>query len=171
MCRVRDFEFSAADFGESAHETARAVIEFYKSEKGGNSDFAHNARVLVSGDYCTIDNFGILCYLPAGYMKACEKAAERARRETLNHSYFGNVGERVKNAAVLNVRTITEFETYYGITYIVEIEIEGNIPLIWKTSKYPADFENAKRISFTVKEHSEYRGTPQTIVTRCAFSN
>lgn len=99
--------------------------------------------------------------------------------------YIGAVGQKVSAEVTLT----NEFEytnPYYRTTtytYIMQ-DAEGNV-LIWKTtSTLMIDYVNAKghhrndvirkgdtmRIEGKVKEHSEYKGTKQTVLTRCKFS-
>lgn len=102
--------------------------------------------------------------------------------------YIGTVGQKISAEVTL----INEFEfvdykfSYYGTTnytYIMH-DAEGNV-LIWKTtSSLMFDWIDSKgdyqcdvirkgdklMISGKVKEHSEYKGTKQTVLTRCKFS-
>lgn len=99
--------------------------------------------------------------------------------------YIGAVGQKVSAEVTL----INEFEytnPYYRTTtytYIMK-DAEGNV-LIWKTtSTLMFEYVNEKghhrndvirkgdtmRIEGKVKEHSEYKGTKQTVLTRCKFS-
>lgn len=99
--------------------------------------------------------------------------------------YIGTVGQKVSAEVTL----INEFEYtnhYYhttNYTYIMQ-DAEGNV-LIWKTtSTLLFEYVNEKghhrndvirkgdkmMISGKVKEHSEYKGTKQTVLTRCKFS-
>lgn len=99
--------------------------------------------------------------------------------------YIGAVGQKVSAEVTL----INEFEytnPYYRTTtytYIMKDD-EGNV-LIWKTtSTLMIEYVNEKghhrndvirkgdkmMISGKVKEHSEYKGTKQTVLTRCKFS-
>ena len=98
--------------------------------------------------------------------------------------YIGNRGDKLE----LDVKLIgrhkyyTHF-TYYGESnYIYTMEdANGNI-LVWKTTSLldvtAKDGENLDfirtgdmmRIKGTVKEHSEYKGTKQTVLARCKYS-
>ena len=99
--------------------------------------------------------------------------------------YIGAVGQKVSAEVTL----INEFEyhnPYYhttNYTYIMK-DTEGNV-LVWKTTsslgfnyingngheRYDVIRKGDKMmISGKVKEHSEYKGTKQTVLTRCKFS-
>ena len=57
-------------------------------------------------------------------------------------------------------------ETMFGTMIGYKIVLTDGHVLIWFSK--PIYNENVPtKISFTIKEHSEYNGTPQTKVTRC----
>lgn len=90
-----------------------------------------------------------------------------------NSNYIGVIGENVKVKVTL--KRISTFEThftYYGETnYIYSFVDENGNTLVWKTSSFK---EIAEGESYTIqgkiKEHSEYKGDKQTILTRCKIA-
>lgn len=64
------------------------------------------------------------------------------------------------------------FDGLYGTTYIHKfIDYNHNI-FIWKTGGYvDADSGDVVTIKGVIKEHNEYRGEKQTILTRCKILN
>lgn len=86
-----------------------------------------------------------------------------------NSEYIGNVGEKLDTVAVFDheARFETHF-TYYGETVCILTFKAGDNTIVWKTSSYNALEKGKKyRVRGTVKEHSEYRGDKQTVLTRC----
>lgn len=84
--------------------------------------------------------------------------------------YVGEVGSKLELAVTL--KRVFTYETHYSyageLAYIYKFaDAEGNT-ITWKTSKF---FEIGEGwtglIAGTVKEHSEYRGDKQTVLTRC----
>jgi hypothetical protein len=65
---------------------------------------------------------------------------------------------------------LTCFDTQYGCMYIYKIVLDSKDILIWKTSNWVDDYVKVKGITFTVKEHTEYKGIQQTEVTRCKLN-
>lgn len=63
------------------------------------------------------------------------------------------------------------YETQWGTTDILKfMDIEGNI-FIWKTSTNQELEQGQKvKIKGRIKDHSEYRGAKQTILTRCKIA-
>jgi hypothetical protein len=84
--------------------------------------------------------------------------------------WIGRVGDTID--MVLTLRRVGSYETHFGFrAQTVEIftfaDQAGNA-LIWKTSSFPQlDEGNQYRVRGTIKEHGEYRGERQTVLTRC----
>ena len=82
--------------------------------------------------------------------------------------HVGQVGDKVE-LDVKYVRT-GSYETRFGVTYVHTFEdADGNV-FVWKTSSY-GNFSNGENhVKATIKDHDEYNGVKQTILTRCKFS-
>lgn len=170
-------EFSQKDFfHDETEETVRKIMEYYENLED-SSEFVHNVQVMLKEGYVTGKNIGYLCYLPEGYMKHIKKVKrdEARKAEKANSEHFGEVGKRYKNVPVQSIEVITSWETMYGRTYLYRIILENSCVLTWKTSKWAfMDDEgkkvNMEKITFTVKEHKEYKSEKQTEVTRCKIN-
>lgn len=169
-----EVEFGRDDFCKpETWETVRKIIEYYKTVED-RSEFASNVKVILCDGYVTLKNIGFLCYLPQGYAKAMEREVERAKRVKLDSqsTYFGNIGKRYKGESVYEVKRITAVDTEFGAMYIYKIVLQNGAVLVWKTSKFLCDNEmtDAKKATFTVKNHSDYNNCQQTEVTRMVFA-
>lgn len=155
------------DFHKKNTENAvENIINYYKSLED-NSEFIHNVKVMLTEGYVLPKNFGFLCYLPEGYARYIQKEAEKAKK--VETKYFGEVGKRYKDKVINDVTLVTSWETQWGYTALYKITLEDGSILTWKTSNglYLNVGEKYDKISFTVKEHKEYRGEKQTEITRC----
>lgn len=162
-----DVRVSHHDFHKNNTEnTVEKIISYYKNLED-DSEFVHNVKVMLNEEYVLPKNFGFLCYLPVGYAKHIEKEIEKAKKVETEH--FGEIGKRYKDKVIESVTLVTSWETQWGYTGIYKIIIEGGYVLTWKTnnSLYLNKGEEFDKISFTVKEHKEYKGEKQTEVTRC----
>lgn len=151
---------------ENTKDVVEQIIEYYKNVDD-NSEFVHNIKVMLNEEYVLAKNFGFLCYLPEGYARHIKNEIEKAKKIETN--YFGEVGKRYKDKVISDVTLITSWETQWGYTYVYKITLENGSVLTWKTSNslYLDRNEEFDKISFTVKEHKEYKGEKQTEVTRC----
>lgn len=88
-------------------------------------------------------------------------------------AHIGTVGKRIEITAKLACRY--EFSGYYGDTYLYKFEDETGNVLTWKTSTilsltgekndYPRKGD-VVTFKATVKEHGEYKGQDQTVISR-----
>lgn len=191
--------FSSNDFLKPDTTAIVEEIIKYYSDLDDDSEFVHNIKIMLKDGFVTSKNIGYICYLPQGYAKHIEREIERAKRLEENHEHFGEVGKRYKNAKVAHVERLTSWETLYGYMNLYKIILESGEILTWKTSNYLYDCEYDGRyydvngvykewikdddkghweehyiviesITFTVKEHTEYKGQKQTEVTRCKLA-
>ena len=170
-------EFSQNDFfHDETEEIVQKIMEYYENLED-SSEFVHNVQVMLKEGYVTEKNIGYLCYLPEGYAKYINKAKrdEAKKAEKAKSEHFGEVGKRYKNISVQSIEVITSWETMYGTTYIYKITLENSCVLTWKTSKWvflddEGEKVNVEKITFTVKEHKEYKSEKQTEVTRCKIN-
>lgn len=164
--------FNENDFHkENTEEAVKNIIDYYLGINDKNNEFINNVQVLLKEGYTEYQNIGYLCYLPQGYLKHIEHEVERAKQKDLNQKskYFGNIGERYKDVSIYDMKNIACVDTMYGEMYVYKIVLESGEILIWKTSKW-IDTDNVKTITFTVKNHAEYKETMQTEITRCKLS-
>lgn len=97
------------------------------------------------------------------------KKEHEPENETVSE-YVGNIGDKV-NADVEFVSAYT-YDTHYsyygGTSTIFKFKDKNGNIFIWNTSSYP-NIENGKSYSITaiVKDHKEYKGEKETVLTRC----
>ena len=113
-----------------------------------------------------------------------ELIKERTPRESSGSEYLGEIGKRLTVSVAL--KKSFSFENDYGYhtttTYIHNFEDEAGNVIIWKTAKDMTEYDYGNGnctarelikcdLTGTVKEHSEYKGVKQTILTRCKIQN
>lgn len=98
---------------------------------------------------------------------------ERNAELRMNAKHFGEVGVRAKNVKVKVMFCRKVGESNFGYRsqpiVLVKLETESGDQLTWFTSSYYDVSEEFQNASFTVKEHSEYKGIKQTTVSRVTF--
>ena len=88
--------------------------------------------------------------------------------ESTKSQYLGEIGERLTVKVIL--KKVYIFEGVFGTTGIFTFEDEEENTIVWKTSADKAFEEDTIYVlTGKVKEHSEYRGDKQTVLTRCNF--
>ena len=135
------------------------------------SEPQEGAIELDAKDCCYADMYGVYNDFESSFMNQLIADAEEAERKAKaeKSSYFGNVGDKVDG---LEVTFKNEFfyETQFGgmIIYIFE-DADGH-QFKWNTSSgFGTSLEKEEVITIkgTIKEHSEYNGIKQTVLTRC----
>ena len=128
---------------------------------------------------------GIACYAFVGAKKSHDKELEKQARakmyrDSVKDEWFGNVGDKFEKE--LMFEKIIGFDGYYGYTFYIFFRDEDGRVFKWSTNKgtYQCwhkingrdaylEYEVGKRylIKGSIKEHSEYKGIKQTVITRC----
>lgn len=97
-----------------------------------------------------------------------ERKKTEARPSKSKHLY--EVGDKVDADVVLSKRSC--YETHYtysgelNFIYVFE-DAEGNV-YVWKTGRFlEEEVGDTVKLKGTVKENGEYKGTKQTVLTRC----
>ena len=159
-----------SDNAESA-ELAEKVREWIVTNERDDNYF-HNLKVALSLEYIGWDKIGLIVSAFPAYNKNLEIEAERrererkAREEGELSKYVGEVGKRVSFKPA-DYKVLTSWETMYGTTTLYKIVDEAGNVFIWKASAWINAGRPVEKITGTVKEHSEYGGVKQTVLTRC----
>ena len=154
-------------------ERAEALIEWARNLED-SGDYANNLRVAASLDDVR-RNAGILASLPQAWERAngieSKRAKEKAERAASEH--FGEVKKRAEYT--LTYARIVSWETdFYGTQYLhCFVDQDGN-RATWKTNTgalWPdtgdrAEIGDTITVKATVKDHTEYKGTKQTVLAR-----
>lgn len=138
------------------------------------SDLERNCIPLAMSGFAALKHFGRLAYMPLGYerykeRKACEEQREAERAAAMASSnYVGTVGQKITIPAA-TAKLVTSWEGYYGMTFLYKFTDEQGNVFVWKSSKF-IDIRDGMTVKGSVKEHSEYNGVKQTVITRCAVA-
>lgn len=90
--------------------------------------------------------------------------------EESRSQYVGDIKERITRHVTLKNEFV--FESYYGLHIIYKFVDDDDNVLVWKTTSI-IGVEVGEQITLvgTVKDHQEYRGEKQTVLTRCKSKN
>lgn len=133
----------------------------------------HNLKVVCSLGSTTYQRFGLLVSLFPTFNRDLEIQAERKAEAEAGKlsNYVGEIGQRVE-FSVAAVKCITSWESCFDgyhttTTYVWKITDEAGNIFTWKTSNWIDEDRLPEKIKGTVKDHQDYRGTKQTVLTRC----
>lgn len=128
----------------------------------GGSDYLDNLAVACRRDIVDHRTAGLVASAISAYQRAQGIERERERKKASSH--IGAVGKRESfDVRVVAIRT---FDSQWGARSMVQFEdMAGNV-LVWWTGETKLSEGWSGRIKGTVKEHTEYRGAPQTVLSR-----
>lgn len=121
-------------------------------------------------DVAEKDDLGVWQMLPYVDVYSIIKEMKEALAPKTSSEYIGNVGEAITvEVTLVSIHTFTTHFSYYGETnHIFKFADNDGNTIVWKTSSWQ-NIEEGKtyEIKGKVKEHSEYKGDKQTVLTRC----
>lgn len=80
--------------------------------------------------------------------------------------YVGNIGDKVEMA--LTFKADYSFDTQFGLAIIYKFADQDGNTITWKTSTAMSlKAGNVYTVKGTIKDHTEYKGDKQTVLTRC----
>lgn len=163
ICKWEQSQPVAANFDES-----REIIKHIRETvtvKENKTEFEANMATLYANDYFDPKYAG---YIAAGYVvrqKYLEAEIKRQAQPEINEEYVGTVGERL--VVSLTVLATRDIEGQYGITTMHRMaDKEGHI-FTWFASNASFDVGANVTLKATIKDHAEYQGHRQTVITRC----
>lgn len=157
------------DVTEEDEAVAKKAIEWCRwlsKDEIFKSEYLFNVHEIVKNESCESDHFGMLAALIPAYHNATSEAMSTPHKRS---EYVGEVSDKLKFTAMLSNRQ--SFDSQFGVLHIYVFEDDDSNVYCWKTSKwYKFEIGDALSIEGTVKEHSEYHGIKQTVLTRCKLS-
>lgn len=167
-----DREMAAALSPLIAHlgDKAAEVRAFITSDDfSGASEYVVNLKAIIGADYVSPRNFGLLVSAPQAWARHHEQNLLRiAHREAAQNSkHVGAKGDKIERE--LTLTTIRYIPGTFGTTSLYTFtDVDGNIFKWFSSNDVLEDREGGTfTIRGTVKEHDEYRGAKQTVLTRC----
>lgn len=151
------------DTEENRIKVQEALV--WLKDQEATSEYMHNLKAACAKDVFEIKLSGYVASLMPTHYRSMQRevAQEAKKREIAATEYYGTVGERITETD-LTVKFLTGYDTDFGYTRIYSMT-KGNFVFIWKTGK---DIEDGTyTVTGTIKEHNEFRGTKQTVLTRC----
>ena len=148
-----------------AMERAKEIRAWVVNEMTGTNEYATNMKAVLSADYVTIRNIGLLASAPQAWMKA--QAATLIRdTPTRVSTWLGQEKERITFTATINdIRWIPG--DWNTMTLYTLQDADGNV-IKWFASRDALGDKPGVTVKLmaTVKKHEEYKNVKQTLITR-----
>lgn len=168
---------------ENEPEALRAIewIKSLSEDEFTKSSYLFNIKQIIDANYCTSRHFGLLVSLIPTYRKVEAKRLQESQVSTSH--YVGNIGDKL-TLTLTYIKSIS-YDSMYGTGYFhFFMDDNGNV-FKWSTNNsmeygirqpnsdytalYSLDQGATVKLTGKVKNHEEYRGTKQTILTRCKY--
>lgn len=147
---------------DEAVKHADEIINFFKTVDDSDfNDFMMKIKASVLTTYIGIS--GVLAYAPTAYTKLLTKINEK-NTEKLSE-FVGNKGDKSEFDVV--VTKSIGFDSQFGYTFVNVFNIKDtNNQLVWTTTTKSYEVGTQLKIKGTIKDHREYNGVKQTVLTR-----
>lgn len=139
-------------------------IDEFASKITDTYGYMYNAKTAWLSEYCECRDFGLIASLVSVYLREKEREEQR-RSEARVSEFVGDVGDRIE-FEVASAKVIS-YNDMWGTYYYLLKDAKGNA-YIWSTNK---SIEGGDVIKATVKQHSEYKGLKQTVITRGSITS
>lgn len=147
-------------------EKATEMVAWFKAlpdaEKARNN-FMHSLDVLLNSQQVSLRDVGYIVALIPTFNRAKQSSFEKT---TKTNEWVGSVGQKIPPTRITVIGT-QDVAGAYGNVQLVRMEDEtGHLFIWWNSSSNSLDQGNKYSIVGTVKEHKDYQGRKQTVLTR-----
>ncbi len=140
---------------------AQEAIDWYESVHHDDTDFNYNVKIILEKEYIPARFFGyLLAILPMYQM-----SKERVQRGKSNH--IGVIGQKKVRMTLVLKKAIKLGQFTYGapVSYMYVLNF-GDDVVVYNTSSVHFKEGVEYTIEATIKDHAEYKGSAQTVITR-----
>lgn len=149
------------------------ALAWAAEQEGHGDDYLANLAAVAGKETWGHKDLGLAASIIPAYQRHLERAAiEAAKAAQRPSEHLGTVGEKLSfEAKVIGVHTFPGYAYNSPDRAIVSMITPEGDRLVWKASNVMRAPEQGDTVTMsgTVKEHGEFRGDKQTIVTRCKW--
>lgn len=158
---IKHYDLYVEDEDKEMAEKAISWVQTLDDSK----DFIYNVKNIVRQDIVRYKHLGYIAAVISMYRKHLYREEQKKLRKP--SEWYGEVKKRYE--LKLKCVFLKEFETQFGVTTLFKFVDEDDRVFTWFASRDPGiDQGETYNIKGTVKDHSEYNGDKQTILTRCS---
>ena len=148
-------------------ELAKLTRIHFETLDAGDNDYLTNCKKVVELGYVPVKQEGVACSMVATYRNHIREKMEK--KDTPESSFVGEIGEKIE---VENVKVVwlTECQSDWGVSvlYIFVDEKTGNkFKTFYSGKTWSAMQGDIVNLKGTVKKHDEYKGSKDTMLSRC----
>lgn len=129
------------------------------------SDYLNNIRVIARRGIVDARQYGFAASIVSSYQRMLGELVAKQRNANKPSEYVGAVGDKL--TVEVTVDKVVTCEGMYGTTYLHMFTDGNGNRLTWFASSGALETGKTVKIKGTIKKLEEYKGTKQTIMTRC----
>ena len=143
--------------------TAKYAVKWL-DEQSDFSDYITNVKKAVNAGAISPKRMGLVASIVYAYQRHLERVT--ADNAPKCNEHIGKVKERLKGLTA-TVQRVRHVPGYYGMTSIITLRTPQGHCLVWFASgHHEPGIGEIWTLDGTVKEHNEYNGEKQTVITR-----
>lgn len=152
---------------ELDYQIAEKTLNWIKNDLSGEAEYGYKLKLIAELERVSFKNIGIVVSAIASYQK---HVGEELSKQQRKNEWFGEIGERYKGL-VLIVKHIKYLNGSYGVTSLISLEDNEKRQYVWFASgEHIYEIGKEIEVDISVKEHKEYNGFKQTVLTRGKIS-
>ena len=164
-----------SDANRQHAQDALAWVDELADSPDDLNDYEYNLVITASQSATRINRIGLVASLIHAYQQR-ERKHERLEQERKDSEHQGEVGKRYDLVLTVKHRidyAVGSYSRYRGSDILyshIRSDDDGNI-FVWKTRSHKMAKGETYNVRGTVKEHGEYEGVAQTVLTRCKITH
>jgi hypothetical protein len=161
---IREFDLKAE---ERDGKLALEALLWARALPVNAGDYLYNLGVQARRQVVDFKGVGLVASMITAYQRHLE---EKTRQQIAQaHTHVGTVGVR-EGFPTLTIKALNSFPSDFGVCTLVRFEDAQGNTLVWWTGSPPdwVEMDKTVDITATVKGHDDYKGQPQTTLTRCS---
>lgn len=144
-------------------EKAKRIIEWLKTDIEPTNEYMSNLKVLAGLEFASVKHLGYIASMTITYDK-------HFNSNKVNESeWIGSIGKKIETEVQLIFKK--EFTNTWGWTLMNLMEDKDGNQFVWWTQNDSLTTEKTFKIRAKVKDHREYNGKKQTVITRVKVLN
>lgn len=150
----------------------KAALEWVRAADAGDVQYLHNLIAACALEYVEDKNLGIVTSLVPAFARII--AQESAKKNPILKKESKHVGAlKERRMFKLTLTRKLSFEGFYGMTFWYIMKDDDGNMFKWSTGTYIDNLSEGDTLVLkgTVKEHTDFKGTAQTILSRCVVES
>ena len=155
---------AAKDAKRDTTDAEAAIAWLTGDDLDVSSDYIQSIQAIAKRGWVANKHMGFACSIIQAYRREVARLAKEAAKALVNSQHIGTIGKR--ETFTLKVNRLIWSEGFYGVTIIHLMEDKDGNVFKWFSSGPELDEGEFLTVKATVKDHGEYQGTKETVLTR-----